>query len=241
MDSTSQGLADAYGQVAAQRQRDALVLDHLPLVRHVIGRLMAQLPASIDQENLESAGVLGLVEAAASFDRERGTQFSTYAYARIRGAVLDELRRNCPLPQHMLERLARVRKAYAELPAPVSVEALSAATGLSLEEVADSLAAFRMTRTVSWDDRVERSIGTRLDLRQEAPEARLEQEEQCLLLTEALEALPERECLAVTLYYHEDLRLKEIAALLELSESRVSRLLNAALFHLGEYLRSKGR
>src|SRR5207253_2587988 len=101
-----------------------MILSHLPLVRHVIGRLAAQLPPGTDVENLESAGTLGLVEAAGNFDPARGSDFGTYAYGRIRGAVLDELRRNCPLPQHMLERVARVRRAYEELRPPVTVDAL---------------------------------------------------------------------------------------------------------------------
>jgi RNA polymerase sigma factor for flagellar operon FliA len=225
-----------YNQLAVQRRRDELILAHLPLVRHVIGKLTAHLPPGADVENLESAGTLGLVEAANHFDPDRGTQFKTFAYARIRGAVLDELRRNCPLPQRVLQQLAQVRQAYQDLPAPASVDALAAATGLTADEVADCLAALRMTRMVSWEG-AGRAASSRPDDRQEAPDARAEQEEQKRLLADALRSLPERERLVVTLYYLEDLRLKEIGQVLELSESRVSRVLNAALFHLNEYIR----
>src|SRR5438132_1518967 len=100
----------------------------------------------MDVENLEAAGTLGLVEAANHFDPDRGVQFKTYAYTRIRGAVLDELRRNCPLPQPMLQRAAKVRQAYEELQQPVTLEALATATQLSADEVADCLAALRLTR-----------------------------------------------------------------------------------------------
>jgi RNA polymerase sigma factor for flagellar operon FliA len=190
----------------------------------------------VDVENLASAGTLGLVEAANQFDFDRGNQFKTYAYPRIRGAMLDELRRNCPLPQHVLERVAKVRKAYQDLPAPVTVEMLTVATGLTADEVADCLAATRMTRMLSFDGSGEQ-VATRLDERQEAPEARLERAEERQRLADAIESLPERERMTVVLYYLEDLRLKEIGQVLGLSESRVSRLLNAALFHLGETLR----
>jgi RNA polymerase sigma factor for flagellar operon FliA len=227
-----------YGQIAAQNRREELILSHLPLVRHVVGKMLAQFPPNIDVENLESAGILGLVEAANNFDPGRGIQFKTFAYTRIRGAVLDELRRNSPLPQQMLERLARVRQAHKNLRPPVTVEALAAATGLSTDEVADCLAAYRLSRMLSLDRSAER-IGTRLTDQQDQPDVQVEREDEKRLLAEALAALPERERLVVTLYYLEDLRLKEIGQVLELSESRVSRVLNAALFHLGEYMRAR--
>jgi|SRR5579875_568796 RNA polymerase sigma factor for flagellar operon FliA len=228
----------AYDAVAQKEQRDQLIMEHLPLVRHLVGKMTAELPPGVDVDNLESAGVLGLVEAAHRFDSERGIQFKTYAYTRIRGAVFDELRRNCPLPQQMLQQTARVRQAYEELPPPVTIADLASVTGLSEAEVADCLAAIRMTRWLSWEEHGE-LIGTRLD-DPDRPDRLVEKEEQKRLLTEALGALTERERLIVTLYYLEDLRLKEIGEVLSLSESRVSRLLNAALFHLGEYMRTHG-
>lgn len=231
------GGVKAYTQVAARSRRDELILEHLPLVRHILGKLAAQLPPGVDLENLESAGVLGLVEAATSFDPDRGNQFNTFAYLRIRGAILDELRRNCPLPQQMLERAALVRRAHKELPPPVTIEALAAATGLSDDEVADCLAALRMTRMASLG--TVDTVGTRLDDRQARPDVQAERAELGRLLAEAIEALPERARLVVTLYYREDLRLKEIGQVLRLSESRVSRLLNAALFDIGEYIRAR--
>jgi RNA polymerase sigma factor for flagellar operon FliA len=228
----------AYDAIAQKGRRDRLILEHLAMVRHLVGKMTAELPPGVDEDNLESAGVLGLVEAAHHFDPERGVQFKTYAYTRIRGAVYDELRRNCPLPQHMLQQVARIRKAYDELPPPVTAQALAVATGLSEEEVADSLAAIRMTRLLSWEDHAQ-PIGTRLD-DGGRPDLLAEKEEQKRLLVEALAALDERERTIVTLYYLEDLRQKEIGEVLRLSESRVSRLLSAALFHLGEYMRTHG-
>jgi RNA polymerase sigma factor for flagellar operon FliA len=211
---------------------------HLPMVRHIVGKLLAQLPTGMDVENLEAAGTLGLVEAANNFDPERGIKFDTYAFTRIRGAVLDELRRNSPLPQQMMERVSKLRKVYKEFPPPVTVENLMAATGLKEEEVLDGLAAFRMTRMLSFDGAKE-PAGTRLDRRDDQPDKHAERAEQQKLMAQAIVALPERERMAVTLYYLEDLRLKEIGQLLGLSESRVSRVLNAALFEMGEYMRAR--
>lgn len=230
--------AQAYLDVARQSMRDQLILEHLPLVRHLVGKLTAELPSGVDVENLEAAGVLGLVEAATNYDPKREARFKTYAYLRVRGAILDELRRNCPLPQPILETLAKVRKAHRMLPPPVSVAALADATGLSEDEVADALAAARLTRMTSLSAD-SREWATRLDATGEEPGSQLEKAEEARLLDEAIAALPERERLTVTLYYREDLRLKEISAVLGLSESRVSRILNAALFHLGEYFRGR--
>lgn len=225
----------AYQQTSEQQRRDELILTHLPLVRHVLGRLIPGLPAGVDVDNLEAAGVLGLVEVAAKYDPSRSTQFKTFAYIRIRGAILDELRRNSPLPQHMLERVSLVRGAYRTLPPPVTVADLAAATGLTAEEVADTLAAERFTRTSSWDQAAE--AGEEPAAQGKPPQDELERAEAIEQLTEAIDALPPKERTAVILYYKEDLRLKEIAAVMKLSTSRISRLLSKALFELGEMLR----
>lgn len=228
----------AYHQVAARSRRDELITAHLSLVRHVIGKLLAQLPPGVDVENLESAGTLGLVEAANKFDPERGIKFETYAYTRIRGAVLDELRRNCPLPQHVLERVTRVRKAYEDLQPNATIDNLARMTGMSADEVTDCLAAMRMTRVLSLNGSAN-GIDGRIADKNSQPDNLAELAEQKTLLAQAIAGLPERERLVVTLYYMEDLRLKEIGQVLSLSESRVSRLLTAALFELGEYFRAR--
>jgi RNA polymerase sigma factor for flagellar operon FliA len=228
--------AQPYTQLAEQSRRNELIESHLGLVRHILGKLIAQLPPGVDVENLESAATLGLVEAANKFDPERGIKFETYAYTRIRGAVLDELRRNCPLPQRMLERVALVRRAYEGLPPGSGTAALAAASGLSEDELADCLAAMRLARMSSWEAE---PPDCRFTDRAEAPDDQAQRAEQKELLADAIQALGERERLVVTLYYMEDLRLKEIGALLKLSESRVSRVLNAGLYHLGEYMRAR--
>ena len=230
--------AQAYQQVRADAQRDELILGHLSLVRHIIGRLAAKLPHGIDLENLEAAGTLGLVEAANRFEPERGIHFKTFAYTRIRGAIYDELRRNCPLPQELLERVALVRQAIQSMTPPVQAELLAQRTGLSEDNVNECLAAMRLTRVVSWDDIAEPSSGT-VSRCADRPDSRLEDAERKHLLVEAIKNLPEIERLAVTLYYLEDLRLKEIGHVLALSESRVSRLLKAAEQRIEEHIRAK--
>lgn len=216
----------AYQDVRRRAERDALIVEHLAFVRHILGRMVTRLPSHTDRENLESAGLCGLVEAAGQFDASRGVSFKTFAYPRIRGAILDELRRNCPLPQQMLERWSRIREAYARIGSEVTPENLAAATGLSVEEVEDCLRAIQLARPDSWYEELAELTGDDDPLT--APGARLEVEEQLEALTRAIEELPKTMRMVVTLYYRDELRLKEIGEVLELSESRVSRILSRA-------------
>jgi RNA polymerase sigma factor for flagellar operon FliA len=138
----------------------------------------------------------------------------------------------------MVQRVARVRNAYRELPPPVSVEQLASSTGLTHDEVVNCLAAMRMTRMVSWEESGQSHV-LRVDDAHARPHSALEYAEQKQLLADEIERLPERERRVVTLYYLEELRLKEIGKVLNLSESRVSRLLSSALFRLGERMRAE--
>jgi RNA polymerase sigma factor for flagellar operon FliA len=230
--------AQVYQQVSAQTQREQLILGNLGLVRHILGRLAARLPRGIDLDNLEAAGVLGLVEAANRYETERGASFKTFAYPRIRGAIYDELRRNCPLPQELLERTAKVRAILQSMSPPASIERLALESGLGEDDVTECLAAMRMTRNVSWEDIAASSSGQLADAA-DRPDLLLEHAERKRLLVEAITQLPESERLSITLYYMEDLRLKEIGRVLNLSESRVSRLLKSAEHHIEEHIRAK--
>jgi RNA polymerase sigma factor for flagellar operon FliA len=189
-------------------------------------------------ENLEAAGVLGLVEAAQQFDEARGVPFKGFAYNRIRGAILDELRRNCPLPQQMLQQIAIVRNAMESLDPPVTIEMVATATGMSQESVASCMTAMRLTRPQSWD---ETSFGQQAvgDKNRDDPQAVADDRELKSVLADCIELLPRQERITVTLYYMEDMRLKEIGKVLGLSESRISRILASAQDRLKVLIRSK--
>lgn len=230
--------ARKYAAQYEQQRHDQLVLEHLDYVRHILGKLVAQLPRGVDVENLESAGILGLVEAARQYDPSRDIAFKTYAYPRIRGAILDELRRNSPLPQKMLQRLALVRRALEQLTPPASVAQIAEQTGLSADDVEEALDALRLTKMQSYDAAV--GVGGVRDHREEQPGHSLEEAELRRVLADGIERLPERERLVLTLYYLEDLRLKEIGKVLELSEARISRILSHAEFLVGQYVKAHG-
>lgn len=227
-----------YRSVSRELMRDELIVRHVDYVRHILARMIVSLPDGIDSENLESAGILGLVEAAHQFDPTRGVPFKTFAFPRIRGAIIDELRRNCPLPQQMLQAIAQVRRATEALEPPVTPEAISQITGLTIEQVEDCLASIRLTRVGVWDEAAHGSQSNR-ETNADDPGFKVEMKESKQVLAECLQRLPEQERLVVTLYYLEDMRLKEIGVVLGLSESRISRVLAKGEFRLKEYVRAR--
>lgn len=236
MQTETHSKEDIYRAAQAKETRDSLILDNLGVVRSILGRTVADLPDYADAENLEAAGVLGLVEAALQFDESRGVPFLSFAYPRIKGAIVDELRRNSPLPQRMLKMVSLVRHACEKLPAPATPEAIAAHTGLSMDEVEATLDAMRLRHMFTWDE--QQGWLTRLhDMRAEEPDAEAERKEVMQLLADAIAQLPENERLVITLYYLEELLLKEIGEVLSLSESRVSRLRSKAEFRLAQIIR----
>lgn len=228
---------ETYQRIRRQSLRDELILAHLEFVRHILGRMLTHLPQRIDKENLESAGVVGLVEAAGSFDPARCVPFKTFAYPRIRGAILDELRRNCPLPQQMLEKWSKVRAAYAELGDEASPEDVAAQAGLTVTELAGCLQAMQLTRPDAWYDELTEQLPDRSS---DGATAGLDREEQVRVLADLIESLPEQQRLVITLYYQRGLRLREIGEVLNLSESRISRILSRAEWELREAVRRRG-
>ena len=211
----------AYRATTNQASRDDLIVDHIGDVKNILGRVVAALPDSIDRDNLEAAGLLGLVEAAHHFRPELNVKFSAFAYHRIRGAILDELRRNCPLSQRMLERWSTIRKAIESHDGYASVEQLADSTQLSAKEISDCMEAIRLTRPEEWNEEFGFQVNPML--------SEIEQEEKQQQLEDAIMQLEERERSVVIMYHRDELRLKEIGEVLGLSESRVSRILSEAI------------
>ncbi len=227
----------AYKKVCTMDERDRLIIEHISYVKHILGKMLGGLPDYVDDENLESAGILGLVEAAGQYDPSRGTAFSTFAYQRIRGAILDELRRNCPVPQGILQNWSLIRDASMHMRPPITSEKLAEATGLPIKDVEDCISAMKLTRPESWADELgELPVP---DCREVHVDANQKREEERRLLTDAIEKLPTNMRLAITMYYNENMRMKEIGQVLSLSESRVSRLINEAELRLKTSVRRR--
>jgi RNA polymerase sigma factor for flagellar operon FliA len=228
-----------YKNALQKREQDGLILEHMEYVRQLLGKMLGGLPTGVDIENLEAAGTLGLIEAARKYDPGRGVTFKTFAYQRIRGAILDELRRNCPLSQQKMQQIAAVQRACESLQPPITPEDIAKESGLSVSTVEECLEAVRLTQPEPWND-LKCMVHDRWNRGgHRTPEAEAERNEIKQILADGIEELPERERLVVTLYYLEDLRYKEIGNVLNLSESRVSRLLTRAEFRLRELVRNR--
>jgi RNA polymerase sigma factor for flagellar operon FliA len=221
-------------------RRDRLVLEHIPLLRHLVGRI--NLPPGLDRDDLIGWGMIGLLAAADSWDESRGLRFSTYAFPRIRGAILDELRRADVLPRGRREMLRTVERTAAaleqELGGPATPEEIAARSGLSHECVDESLALARLALESSLDESGEfGSLGSMLaDPRSQDPVGSAEWEETKRHLATAIQALPEPERSVILMYYGEEMLLRDIGAVLGVTESRVSQIHSKAVYRLNREL-----
>ena len=221
--------------------RERLILAHVPLLKHIVGRMVA--PNGFDRDDLYGFGMLGLIAAADSWEPQRGLKFSTYAHTKIRGAILDELRRGDWLSRGTRERLREVERTIARLeqkngiaPAP---EEIAEALGTTTEEVDEVLVAAKSGLGASLDAEIEESgtLASMLgDPKSPDPVGSAEWNEAKEHLADAIDALPEQEKNVITLYYAEGLLLREISEVLGVTESRVSQIHSRAIYRLNRAL-----
>ena len=226
----------------ADLDRDQLILDHIPLLQHIVGRMSFDIPGRVQRDDLFGWGMRGLIEAADSFDATRNLAFSTHAFPRIRGAILDELRRLDFLPRGRRERLKELERVVAELEqeqgAPPAPEEIAARLGTTVEEVDEVMHSARVASWASLEGGPSEELGALLsDPRSEDPVGSAEWTEMKDLLVRSIGSLPEPEKTVITLYYGEELLLKEIGTVLGVTESRVSQVHSAALYRLNRELR----
>ena len=223
-------------------ERDELVEQYLPLVRHVASRLAVTMPNSLDRDDFFSVGVMGLMHAAANYDPGRGASFKTFAFTAIRGAILDELRRHDPLSRGRRERLRQLDDVTSSLRAKLgrapTIEELSAELDRDAESLDDDLLALQTSKMLSLDAATDgdSTLGwleaSLTDSSAVEPAEHASRGELVERLTAAIASLPENERTAVVLYYHEELYLKEIGEILGVTESRVSQILSRATARL---------
>jgi len=224
---------------------DQRIAEHAPLVRRIAHHLASKLPASVEVDDIIQAGMMGLMDAAARYEENQGTQFETYASQRIRGAMLDELRQNDWLPRSMRKSLRKVEGAITKLEqklgrAPTEGE-LAKELNVSLAEYQSLLHDARGYTLLRIDD----FNGDDEDgyFERHCPDNRDNPFERCqdaqfrAGLAKAIAALPEREKLLLSLYYEQELNFKEIAAVFEVSESRVCQLHGQAVARLRARMR----
>ncbi|MCR4289905.1 MAG: FliA/WhiG family RNA polymerase sigma factor [Candidatus Scalindua sp.] len=227
--------------VVNKTKRDKYVMDYLPLVKYVVGKFMIYLPSHIEQEDLFESGILGLIEAAERFDDSKNVKFKTYAFHRIRGAILDYLRLQDWVPRSVREKDNLIKETYnaleQELNRTPHSEEIAEAMGINCSDLDKMLVDINMCSMLYLEDisfggdddskvKVSEIIK---DKKTSGPLCNLELQEEQEVLERAIKALSPKEKLVITLYYYEDMLLREIAEVMNLSESRVSQLHHRAL------------
>jgi len=224
--------------------RERLILHYSPLVKFVAGRVAAGLPQNIEQSDLVSYGIFGLIDAIDKFDPGRGYKFETYAISRIKGAIIDELRSIDWVPRSVRAKARSIERAYSKLEnelrrSPEDREVASE-LGISEQELATVLGQISFVGVVALDELLsagsERgsgaTVGDTIAGGGHDPVEMFESEEMRQVLADAINRMPDRERLVLTLYYYEGLTLAEIGGVLGVTESRVCQIHTKAIFQL---------
>ncbi len=237
-----------FRQTGDQNARDRLILNYSPLVKYVAGRLGAGLPAHVEESDLVSYGLIGLIGAIERFDPTREIKFETFAISRIRGAIIDELRALDWVPRSVRSRAREIERAIGQLEAQLhrapTDEEIAKKLDITFDELEESLDEISRSSIVALDELwTVTSTGDQISLIDTLedpdsidPQRNLTDIELRQAIAEAISSLPEREKIVVTLYYYEELTLREIGDVLGVTESRVSQLHTKAILRLRGHL-----
>lgn len=232
-----------YSNTRTDSVRQELIIEYVPLVKLVAGRLAIYLGSNVEYDDLVSYGIFGLIDAIDKFDYGKGIKFETYASLRIRGSILDQIRKMDWIPRSVRQKQKAISEAAKKLEAMLGPnyadEDMAKELGISEEEYNTWLSQTNISNVSSLDDIMEQgsdvkntgSGSSNID-----PESSVVKEELKEQLVRALSALTEKEKKVVMLYYYEELTLKEISRVMEVSESRVSQLHSKALTKMRGYL-----
>lgn len=222
--------------------KEQLVKKYIPLVKYIASRVIIGKTKHIEFEDLVSYGMLGLMDAIGKFDESRGMKFSTYASIRIKGAMIDELRKNSPISKGAMDKLNKYNEAVEKLQKelgrePQDIE-IAKAMQISVKDMMEIESYINYISVVSLEDLIFSEdddiplMGTIEDDKSPSPEKSLEEKEQLEYLAKALDMLNEKDKTVLSLYYYDSLTLKEIGKVLNVSESRVCQLHSRAIVHL---------
>lgn len=231
--------------------KEQIVLEHAPLIRYIVNRIAVRLPSHIDLDDLHNTGVIGLMDAIEKYDPEKNCKFKTYAEFRIKGAILDQLRSLDWVPRSVRQKGRRLERAYGEveqrLGRSASEEEVADSLGLQIEKFHELLNQVRGVSLVNLEElRGAGADGERTgsyadiveDIHSENPYSALKQQESRRVIAETIGSLPDKERLVLTLYYYEDLNMKEIGTILGITESRVCQIHTKAVGRLRSKLKS---
>ena len=229
-------LWEEYSKTRQSDIREKLILEYAPLVKLVAGRLSMYLGYNVEYDDLVSYGIFGLIDAIDKFDMTKEVKFETYASLRIRGAILDQIRKMDWIPRTIRQKQRQIDTAMKEIEQKTGRQATDAEIasylGISEDEYFDWQNQLKADNVISLNEYVEQGSDIPADKNGsgfETPESVIEKDEMKQMLIDALELLTEKEKKVILLYYYEELTLKEISNVLEVSESRISQLHTKAL------------
>ncbi|GFI46685.1 RNA polymerase sigma-D factor [Lachnospiraceae bacterium] len=230
-------LWENYGKTKSPEIREKLILEYAPLVKLVAGRLSMYLGYNVEYDDLVSYGIFGLIDAIDKFDSMKAVKFETYASLRIRGAILDQIRKMDWIPRTIRQKQKKIDAAMKEIETATgraaTDEEIAGSLGISEDDYLAWQSQMKVTNVVSLNEFME--SGSEVPAQQsnqyrfDGPEEVVEKKELKIILEQALSLLTEKEKKVILLYYYEDLTLKEISNVLEVSESRISQLHTRAL------------
>jgi RNA polymerase sigma factor for flagellar operon FliA len=225
--------------------KEQIVLDHTPLIRYIVNRIAIRLPSHIDLDDLHNTGVIGLMDAIDKYDPDKNCKFKTYAEFRIKGAILDQLRSLDWVPRSVRQKSRRLERAYGEveqrLGRTASEDEVADSLGIQIDKFHELLNQVRGISLVNLEEiRGTNADGDRAgtfadiveDVHSENPFASLKLTESKQMIADTIGTLPEKERLVISLYYYEDLNMKEIGAILGITESRVCQIHTKSVLRL---------
>ncbi len=232
-------LWNEYAKNKTPELREKIIIEYVGLVKVVAGKLSVYLGNNVEYDDLVGYGTFGLIDAIDKFDATKGAKFETYASLRIRGSILDQIRKMDWIPRSLRQKQKQLDAAYQKLEnlngTSPDDEDLARELGITVEELEEWQTQTQVSSLVSLDECMEQGevrVETGQSEGYESPEKAIERSELKKLLMEAIGTLTEKEKKVVLLYYYEDLNLKEISLVMEVSESRVSQLHSKALMKL---------
>lgn len=238
-----------YRSTVDPKTKDEIIIEYAPLIKYIAQKIASRLPSNIELDDLISCGVIGLMDAIEKFDPSRDNKFKTYAEFRVRGAILDELRAQDWVPRSIREKAKMIERSYAklesELGRPATDDEMCKELGVTQDEFHDLLNKAKSVSLLNIDDSATFNRGDKKliaglmeDSRAANPFTAVSYKNSRDKIKEGIQSLPEKQRLVLSLYYYEDLNLKEIGQVLDVTESRVSQLHTQAIMKLKTKLKT---
>ena len=249
METQLRDAKERHGDIPASL-KEQIVLEHTPLIRYIVNRIAVRLPSHIDLDDLHNTGVIGLMDAIEKYDPEKNCKFKTYAEFRIKGAILDQLRSLDWVPRSVRQKSRKLERAYGEveqrLGRSATEDEVADSLGLQLEKFHELLNQVRGISLVNLEeirgggqdgDRSGSYADIVEDVTAQNPFAEFKTTEMQQIVADTIATLPEKERLVISLYYYEDLNMKEIGSILGITESRVCQIHTKSVLRLRSKLK----